>query len=480
MKREFLINIIFLLGINLLIKPFYIFGIDRTVQNVVGAADYGLYLSLFNYAFILSIINDLGIQNFNNRHISQHRSLVGKYFAVLFSLKFVLSLCFLAVLLIGGFALGYSVDVPFLLLFIGVNQVLSSFALYLRTNISGLGFYRLDSVFSALDRLLLIGITGYLLWLAPFRDNFRIEWFVWAQTASLFLTSTILLLFLYPQIKGWKLRFRKLHFMALLRQSMPFALIILLMTLYTRVDVVMIQQLLEDGEQEAGIYGGAYRILDAGNMLGFLFAGLLLPMFSRLLSQKESVADLLDLSFRLLLTAALLISSACWFFQTEIATLLYWEADAYWGRVLGILMIAYIALSGTYLHGTLLTANGKLRAMNQLFVVAIVLNVIGNAILIPIYGAAGAAGMTVVTQFLAWFGQWWLVGRDMRVFISSSTLLRLFIYLLLLVGGGILLTRIVPPSVLPWHVQFLLFTVGSIGIAALLGLIPIRAMVRKM
>ena len=33
MNREFLLNILFLVLINLLIKPFFIFGIDLTVQN---------------------------------------------------------------------------------------------------------------------------------------------------------------------------------------------------------------------------------------------------------------------------------------------------------------------------------------------------------------------------------------------------------------------------------------------------------------
>ena len=37
MKRKFVINLALVLFLNLLVKPFWIFGIDRTVQNVVGA-----------------------------------------------------------------------------------------------------------------------------------------------------------------------------------------------------------------------------------------------------------------------------------------------------------------------------------------------------------------------------------------------------------------------------------------------------------
>ncbi|MCB0707479.1 MAG: oligosaccharide flippase family protein [Saprospiraceae bacterium] len=478
MKREFLINMAFLLGINLLIKPFYIFGIDRGVQNIVGAENYGLYLSLFNFAFILGILNDLGIQNFNNRHISQHRHLVVKYVSSLFSLKLLLSALFLIVLFLGGLLLGYSVNFPQLLFFIGVNQILSSFSLYLRTNASGLGYYRWDSFFSILDRLFLIGIVGYLLWLSPERAAFKIEWFVWSQTASLTLTSLILFTFLRPKLQGWKLRFNRLKFLALLRQSLPFALVILLMTMYTRVDVVMLEQLLENGAREAGIYGGAYRILDAANMLGFLVAGLLLPMFSRQLKTKESVVPLLQLSFRILMTAAILLSSASWFFRSEIMQLLYWEATPYWGSVLGVLMISYLALCGTYIHGSLLTANGQLRSMNLLFAGAILLNIIGNYFLIPHYGAVGAAAMTVVTQTLAWLGQWGLVQKDMHVGIDGSTLIRLLGLLLILVGIGLFALPALVASI-GWLPALLSYLAAGGCSAAFLKLIPLRELTQN-
>jgi len=44
LKREFLINISFLILINILIKPVYIFFIDARVQDTLGSEKYGLYL----------------------------------------------------------------------------------------------------------------------------------------------------------------------------------------------------------------------------------------------------------------------------------------------------------------------------------------------------------------------------------------------------------------------------------------------------
>lgn len=51
MKREFVLNLVFLLLINILIKPLFIFGVDLGVQNRIGA-DYGLYFALLNLAYL--------------------------------------------------------------------------------------------------------------------------------------------------------------------------------------------------------------------------------------------------------------------------------------------------------------------------------------------------------------------------------------------------------------------------------------------
>ena len=91
LQREFLFNIFFLVLINLLIKPFFIFGIDLTVQNRLPEGDYGLYFTLLNFTYLFQILNDFGIQNFNNRHVSQHPHLLPKYFPNLLALKLLLS-----------------------------------------------------------------------------------------------------------------------------------------------------------------------------------------------------------------------------------------------------------------------------------------------------------------------------------------------------------------------------------------------------
>ena len=318
MKREFLINIVFLITVNLLIKPFYIFGIDRGVQNTVEDGAYGIYFALFNFTYLLQIINDFGLQNFNNREIAQHNQLIGKYLPNILSLKFILA--FIYLLLVFGFALltGYEAIYYQLLLFIALNQILASLVLFLRSNISALGKYRWDSLLSIVDRLILIFVCGFLLRSPVFKNQFQIEWFVYAQTAA-YACTALLCLFLIGRAAGkLRWRFKAVLSLSLLRQSLPYALVIFLMTVYTRMDAVMIERLLPNGKIEADLYASAYRLLDASNMFGYLFAGLLLPMFAKMLKQGTPLGYFIQMSLQFIMAGAISLAIAVFFFGPTV------------------------------------------------------------------------------------------------------------------------------------------------------------------
>ena len=184
MKKRFITNLTLLVILNLLIKPFWFFGIEVGVQNQVGEEIYGFYFSLFNFAVILNILLDLGINNFNNRAIARDNKLLQDHLAAIIPLKFLLSLVYAGVVLLVGKLVGYSPEQFKMIWVLVLNQFLLSFILYFRTNISGLQFYRTDSLLSVMDRSLMILFTGLLLWGKLTSEPFKIEWFVYAQTFS--------------------------------------------------------------------------------------------------------------------------------------------------------------------------------------------------------------------------------------------------------------------------------------------------------
>ena len=109
MNQKFLSNLFFLLTVNLLVKPFYIFGIDRTVQITVGTESYGVYFALYNFSILFYIVLDLGLTNYNTRTIAQNRERLKAYLPNLLVVKLGLSLLFLGLLFTTAWLLGYSV-----------------------------------------------------------------------------------------------------------------------------------------------------------------------------------------------------------------------------------------------------------------------------------------------------------------------------------------------------------------------------------
>ena len=90
MKRKFIWNLLLVVVLNLLIKPFYILGIDAEVINRVGSSVYGNYFALINFSFLLNIVLDLGITNYNVKNIAQHHQLLEKHFSGIITLRLCL------------------------------------------------------------------------------------------------------------------------------------------------------------------------------------------------------------------------------------------------------------------------------------------------------------------------------------------------------------------------------------------------------
>lgn len=435
MRRKFVTNLLLLISLNLLIKPFWVLGIDRTVQNVVGAESYGLYFALFNFSIILNILLDIGITNFNNRNISQHTFLVKKHVSNIIGLKLILAVIYALICLITGAVIGYNKVQFHLLLFLILNQFLISFTLYLRSNISALQFFRTDSLLSVLDRTLMIIICSVLLFTNVTGGIFRIEWFVYAQTAAYLLTMLITLSIVLTKTGKISIRINRQFYLVFLKKSYPYALLILLMAFYNRIDSVMLERLLPDplGKQQAGIYAQAFRLLDAVSMFGALMAGLLLPMFSGMIKRKEALGSMIQLAFVLLFVPAIVTAVSTLFYSREIMELLYHSHIDDSVNMLGLLMTGFPGIALTYVFGTLLTANGSLKHLNIMAFLGMLLNIALNLILIPTLYGKGSAIASMVTQLATGIAQLAISIWLFRIRINYPFVSKLLIFAIMVI-----------------------------------------------
>lgn len=400
MQKSHFRSLFLLLFLNLLIKPFWLLGIDRGVQNAVGTHIYGLYYALFAFSMYAQIVLDPGLHTYNSREIAQDNNTLSRYFSAFLPLKFFLSGAYFIITIIAGMVVGYRSHEVYLLVWISVIQALSSLLLYLRSNLAGLHLFKTDSIFSVLDRALMILFCSLLLHKVIIDSPFRIEWFIYAQTLALGISCAIAALVVLRKSRFFKPRIEWAFFYEVIKKSYPFAILTILMTLYSRIDAVMLERILPEaeGSMQAGLYAQAYRLLEAMNNIAFLFATILLPVFSGMIKRRESLNDVTNNSFKILIIPAGIITFACFSFRNEIMRRLYTDANEYSGMVFGYLIFTFMAICMVYIYGTMLTAGGNLRFLNRVSALGLLMNIILNIFLIPQYKAVGSVCATLATQ----------------------------------------------------------------------------------
>ena len=386
--------------LNLLVKPVAIFGIDAAVQNSVPYEDYGIYFALLNFSFLFNILLDFGINNFTTKNVAQHPQMAGKYLDKVLGFRFMLFLVYAVVSYAIAFILGWNSYELYLLSFLVFNQFIITLIAYARSYFGGSLMFKTDAIISVLDRFLLIIFCGILIYFPVTDQEFKIEWFIWIQTACYIITLIVAVTLLFAKFGIPKLKFHPAFSYSIIKQSFPYAMLIFLMMIYTRIDSVMVERLHENGKEEAGFYAMGLRLVNAFFMFAMIFSNLLLPIFSRMFKRKEDVRPLLKTSATLLIGGAILLSIVSFFNSEFILGLIYHSNISESNISFQLLMFSFIGMCATILYGTLLTARGSMRFLNTISAIGILVNITMNSFLIPEYGATGAAVATVITQSL--------------------------------------------------------------------------------
>lgn len=442
MKKFFVTNLVFLLSLNILIKSFWILGVDRGMQNALPAGDYGFYYALLNFTYLFNIVLDLGITSFNNRTIAQNSVLLSKYFAKIIPLKFILALVYAAVVFVAALISGYDSKAFHLLLWLCVFQVATSILVYLRSNISALMLFKTDSLLSVMDKTITIILCSILLWSPWFKDKISIDTFVYIQTFSIVVTMLTALIICLVKTGFVRIDWDKRFMMAVLKYGFPFALLALLMSFYNRMDSVMLERILKDGGVQSGIYASAFRLVDSVNMVAYLFSVILLPLFSKMIKEKKDIREIIKISFNILLviTSGFVIVSVI--YSADLMQLMYNKHILQSSEVYKILCFCFIPVSMTYIFGTLLTANNSLKQLNIVAACGMIINILINLLLIPKYQAFGSAISALMAQSLTCVAQVIIALRIFKIKVPLNYCIRIILFLLTIIFIALLINKV--------------------------------------
>src|SRR6476646_4509582 len=345
-------NLAVLLFLNVLVKPLWIFGVDRQIQNVVGHVAYGTYFSLLNLSLVFSFLTDAGLSNMVNRQAASGMPYNGTQ---LLRIKLFLTSIYLTLVITTAWASGVQ-HWDILLPVVGI-QVLLSFFNFLRSLITAHQFFHWDTWLSVLDKALMLLLFLPLLYL--FQTSISLHFFLIAQ---LLCTSVAVCVALFLILKKSLLHANaaRQNSWLLLKNVAPYAAIILAMSAHNRLDGFLLERLHHNGAYEAGVYAASYRLLDAANMVGYLVAAFLVPFFARNQTNTFLIQETVLIARYGLLLFGVGTALFVVFFAAPIQQILYPTSTSYTAQVLQWCLPVLPAYLLLQVYGSLLTALAQL------------------------------------------------------------------------------------------------------------------------
>lgn len=398
MQKKFLGALFLMMVLNVLVKPVWIFGIDRGVQNITGFADYGHYFALLNVCMVLGFMLDPGIHIHVNRVMSaRHADHTDIFWDGLYAKLLLTGLYFVVVSLTAMLA-GFT-DLR-LLASIMVLHASMSLLGYLRIRLTAGQRFRAEGLLSVTDKSIVILTVGAMLLRPDIFGRITIGRFVALQITGILIAVCLSAWFIIRSREGFRFRPFRGFRRELLFSSIPFAVNVFLMTIILRMDGILLERLHPEGGHEAGLYASGFRILDAFSMMGTLAAGFLLPFVARHWPDVRAFGHAVTVSRRALMCAAILIAMVGLAIPEYLTQLLYHRSDPAIVRLMRIILLALPGLSLVSIHGTLLTATGHIRRFIYASACMAGLSLILNAWFIPRYGAYACASIAVAVQTL--------------------------------------------------------------------------------
>lgn len=451
--RQFFKGLTWLLVLNLLIKPAWIFVIDRRVQNIVGHDAYGSYFALYNLTYVLLFLSDAGLSNMLTQRLSAKDNIDVRH---LLKVKFLLLLLYALACVLTGSLTGISQWQTLVLLV--AAQGLNSLFLFLRRILAAQQLFKTDAFLSVLDKTLLL-----LFCIGPVYGLFfriTIPLFLQLQvlsTSVAILGVLVLLLKKKAFTTGEKLAAKKI-----VRWITPFMLILLLMAAHNRLDAFLLERLHPAGAREAGIYATAFRLLDAANMVGYLTASFLVPFLARHQHNRALVQQVLLFSRHGLVLVSAAVVAFVFQFAPWLQALLYHTQEAYNSRVMVLCLAALPAYYFIHVYSSALTAMAHFGPLIKWVMVFALANALLNVWLIPSYGALGCCTAALATQYGLALALWLVASGRLGIAPAAGSAV------LYPVAAGVCTALFFVGQKLTGNVWIILSSIALLGFAVLL------------
>lgn len=373
------------------------FFVTIAVIRYLGPDEFGLYSYAISFYGLFVAFVSLGLESISIRELVRHPEKRDTILGSVFYTQLAGAVIAITLIALTLLITSEELFTSSLILIISISSFFQSFNVidyYFRSNVKAK-----YSVYVLFTSVLLVSIIKFVLILL----NAPLVYFIIAFALE-FVFNFIGYFIVYHlqklKIVNWK--FDKLMAINLLKDSWPLILSGVVVSIYMKVDQVLIKNMMD--AKEVGYYAAAVRLSESWYFIPVAISNALFPAIvnAKNISNNLYLTRLQKL-YDLLAWIAIGISIPVSFFSADIINLLYGSKYLASAPILTIYIWAGAAVflgvaSSQYLVTENLTKISLLRTT-----LGMITNVILNIILIPIYGIIGSAVATLISYSIATF-----------------------------------------------------------------------------
>ncbi len=401
------------------------------MTRYLGPSSFGEYTTAFTFISIFAVCADFGLTLVTSRLLSAPNADEKKIVGNLFGLRIVLAVGLVGIAPLLIFAFPYSLSTKIAVL---LGSAAFVFPLF---NQIFVGFFqkKLNLKYVAIAEVV-NRIIFLIAIIVSIQKNLGLNGIMIGLTISALVSFLIHYYFAGKETSvrpAWDFK----YWGEILKTSWPLAVTIIFNLIYLKADTLLLS--LFKTQQEVGLYGAAYRIVEVLNSLPYIFAGLILPVLSAAWLSKDltKYRKVLQKSFDLTMIAIIPLIVGGQIVASGIIYLMAGKEYLAAGPILQILLIAvgFVFISCLFTHAII--AIDKQKKIIGAYAFTSVSSLALYLWLIPRYSYYGAAIATVYSELAISAAAMYFVYRyssfrpNLKILpkvLLSSVLMSLFLF----------------------------------------------------
>lgn len=365
------------------------------VARFLGPEQFGIISYALAVVSIFMAISRLGMESILVRDLARFPESRNEIMATAFYLMLIAAIASIFILAILVALVSSNIENKFYILIISIGMIFQAFMVVdynfqsqIKAKYSSVA-KSLALAFSAASKLLLVWFEADLSIFAIF---YALD--------HVFIAS--FLVWMHYKLEGFSFlnNFNRFFLKLLLASAWPMVLSALAVTLYMRVDQLMIKNML--GAHDLGIYAAAVKIYEGWLIIPYVISISLIPAIVKLKKKSEAVYEKkMAMLFSIMFWSSTLVAVFMTFLGEYIIYYTFGSDYSESISILSIIMWAAIFTSMGSITARYLTIENMEKKLATRTIFGLLVNIIFNIVLIPVYGIKGAAFSTLITLIIA-------------------------------------------------------------------------------